>query len=68
MPTPGLHSLGLGVARRVVPCQRSMNSGLVPIGHECSTSWGCVVHKYVCSPRGSQVMIGLQFEGFVDHE
>jgi hypothetical protein len=28
-PTPGLCSLGLGAARRVVPCRRSAYSGLV---------------------------------------
>jgi hypothetical protein len=28
-PTPNLYSLGLGVVRRVVPCGRSVQSGLV---------------------------------------
>jgi hypothetical protein len=28
-PTPGFCSLGLGAARRVVPCERSAQSGLV---------------------------------------
>jgi phosphoribosylaminoimidazole (AIR) synthetase len=29
MPTPGFHSLGLGLVRRVVPCVMSAQSGLV---------------------------------------
>lgn len=31
MPTPSLHSLGLGAASHVAPCQRPIHSGLVPI-------------------------------------
>jgi hypothetical protein len=37
-PTRGLRNLGLGVARRVVPCRRSVDSGLVPICYECVVS------------------------------
>jgi hypothetical protein len=40
MPTPGLCSLGLGAARRVVACERPAHSGLVPIGHECAAGRG----------------------------
>jgi hypothetical protein len=36
----GLHSLGLGMAWRVAPCQRPMHSGLVVIGHECPVGQG----------------------------
>jgi hypothetical protein len=36
MPTLGLRSPRLGVARRVVPYQWFAHPGLVPIGHECS--------------------------------
>jgi hypothetical protein len=34
--TPGLRSLGLGMACLVVSYERSAHSGLVPIGHECA--------------------------------
>jgi hypothetical protein len=51
MPTPGLHSLGLGVVRRVVPCQRSAHLGLVLVGHECVVGRGawdkCVIVRGV---------------------
>ena len=47
MPTPGLRSLGLDVARRVAPCQRPVYSGLVPIGHGCAADRGRVGYKCV---------------------
>jgi hypothetical protein len=40
MPTSGLRILGLGVAHRVVPYQRSAHSGLVSVGHECAGGRG----------------------------
>jgi hypothetical protein len=40
MPSPGLRSLGLGAAHRVVTCQRPAQSGLVPISHECAAGRG----------------------------
>jgi hypothetical protein len=46
MPTPSLRRLGLDVARRVVPYQQPVHSGLVQIGHECTVGGGCVGHKY----------------------
>jgi hypothetical protein len=57
--TPGLHSRGLDVARRVAPCQRSVHSSLVPIGltHKCVVGWG-----------GAWVVNAPQFKGFVGYE
>jgi hypothetical protein len=37
MLTPGLRSLGLSTAHRVAPCRWPVHSGLIPIGHECTT-------------------------------
>lgn len=56
MSTPGLRSLGLNTACRVVPCRQPMHSGLVPICHECATD------------RGAWVISVPQSEGFVSHE
>jgi hypothetical protein len=55
IPTLGLHSLGLGAARRVAPCQRPTHSGQVQIGHKCAVGQRCVGHTCtaVRGPRRS---------------
>jgi hypothetical protein len=40
MLTPGLRSLGLNAAWRVVPCHRPAHSVLFVIGHECIVGQG----------------------------
>jgi hypothetical protein len=61
MPTPGLRSLGLDATRRAARCQRSVHSGLFPIGHECATGARG-------GGGGAWTINAPKFEGFMGHE